>query len=513
MRSRPFRRLRLAAVSTAAAAALALSACSAPADSSSGGTADSHLTLGLLGGTSSFAARDLEWGNIAPYVQAVYDTLLRLDTDAKVTPGLATKWSYNADKTVLTLTLRDGVNFTDGTPVNAKAVVQNLLRFRDGTSSVRSTLASIRDAAAIGDTTVRITLKSPDPGLLTALAQAAGAIEAPSAFGGAKEKTVPVGSGPYVLDVDKTVPGSTYQFSANPHYWDAKNRHYSSLTYSVLTDPTAMLNAVKGHQVDFAVLIDTGSVDQMKTAGYKILSIQSSWLGMLYFDRDGKVNPALADVRVRQAMNYAFDRESLLKAIGHGNGTATTQIFPTTSAAYDPALDKKYPYDPAKAKKLLAQAGYPKGFSLKLPSAPGTAPATTALVAQQLKDVGITATFTDAGNFFSDILAQKYAASLFSLGEDPDWSLINFQIAPNSTFNPFHNTDPVVARLITQIHNATDVATSDAAAKKLNKYLVDQAWFGPWYRPNSSFAVNAKTTAKLQPGNAMPNLWNITPKS
>ncbi|WP_426592644.1 ABC transporter substrate-binding protein [Cellulomonas sp. McL0617] len=503
------------AAAVAAAAALTLTACSGSSDSNSSSTsaAKSSANLGLLGSVSSFSAADMEWGNQAPYVQAVYDTLLRQDTKGAVIAGLASKWSYNDDQTVLTLTLHDGVKFTDGTPLNADAVAKNLIRFRDGASSAKANLANMADATAVDDTTVKITLKESDPGLLIALAQAAGAVEAPSHFGSADEKTVPLGSGPYELDAAKSVPGSTYQFTANPDYWDKASQHYDALTFTVLTDSTAMLNAIKGHQVNFGVIRDNKTLDQVKSAGYKLVSIQASWVGMLYFDRDGAVNPALGDVRVRQALNYAFDRKGLLKTVGSGAGTTTTQIFPTTSAAYDPALDNKYSFDPAKAKKLLTEAGYPNGFALEMPSPPGQDPATNALIVQQLKDVGVTATFVDAGaNFFPDILAQKYAVSPFGLAQDPDWTLINFQVAPNATFNPFHNADPKIDELIQTIHDSqADETTLNAALKELNTYLVDQAWFGTWYRPDSNFAVDSATTAEPQAGNALPSLWNIKP--
>ena len=80
------------------------------------------------------------------------------------------------------------------------------------------------------------------------------------------------------------------------------------------------------------------------------------------------MNPALKDVRVRQAINYAFDKAGLLKAYGKGYGTPTAQIFPPSRRRTTPALDAKYPYDLAKAKSLLAEAGYPNGFTLAMPS-------------------------------------------------------------------------------------------------------------------------------------------------
>jgi peptide/nickel transport system substrate-binding protein len=131
------------------------------------------------------------------------------------------------------------------------------------------------------------------------------------------------------------------------------------------------------------------------------------------------------------------------------------------------------------------------------------------------KDVGITAQFTDAGtNFIPDILAPKYAATWLRLQQDPtDWQIINFELSPTATFNPFKTTDPKVNELIAKAHDAKTDAESGAAVKELNAYIVDQAWFAPWFRNVSHYAVDPKTTVVPQIGNAYPYLWNFKPKS
>ena len=116
----------------------------------------------------------------------------------------------------------------------------------------------------------------------------------------------------------------------------------------------------------------------------------------MLMDRAGTMNPALGKVEVRQAINYAIDRDAMLKAVAQGHGTVTGQIFPETSPGYDPALDDDYPYDPDKAKQLLAEAGYPDGFTLDDAAAPGRyARRSYDLVKQYLGDVGITVNYTE----------------------------------------------------------------------------------------------------------------------
>jgi peptide/nickel transport system substrate-binding protein len=515
-----FRFSRTLAAATVAVLTLGVAACGGSSSSSSGtsgggsGGDAATLTLGVITPVTTFSAQDMEFANQSPYGQAVYDTLLKAQPDGTIVPNLATEWAYNADNTVLTMTLRSDVTFTDGTKFDASAAAQNLIRFRDGASPNKSFLAAMKDAKAVDATHLEITLTAADPALLNYLTQNAGYQESPAAFTSPDIKTTPVGSGPYTLDTANTVVGSSYAFVKNPKYWDPSSVHYNNLVLKVFVDPTAMLNAVKGGQLNGAKLINNDALDQVTGAGYTLNPFELDWMGLLLLDRDGTMNPALKDLKVRQAINYAFDSAGLLKALGKGHGTQTAQIFPTSSAGYDPSLDSRYAYDPAKAKQLLADAGYPNGFTLDMPSTPGLPASTWTLIGQQLKDVGITANFTDAGNnFIADVLAPKYAATWLQLQQDPDWQLITFAITPTATFNPFKYTNPEVAALIQAVHEAKTEAESGTAVKALNAYIVENAWFAPWYRIESNYATDANTSVQTQVGNAYPYLWNFTPKA
>jgi peptide/nickel transport system substrate-binding protein len=514
-----FRKKVFTSSALAVALALATAGCgsdspgdngTSPGAPRTGGT----LTLGLIAAATTFQAADMSFANESPFGQAVYDTLLKADPDGKVVPNLATEWKYNDAKTQLDLTLRNDVKFSDGTAFNAAAAAENLKRFQAGTSPNKAFLANITDAKAVDDTHLQITLKQADPSLLVSLTQNAGYQAAPSSFSKPDAKTNPVGSGPYTLDTGATVVGSSYVFNKNPNYWNKADQHYDKLVLKVLTDPTAMLNAAKGKQLNGVKLINNDTIDQLKASGFSMVEWEQDLLGVLIFDRDGKLNPALKDVRVRQAINYAFDKQGLLQAVGKGYGTPTAQIFPPRSPAYDASLDAKYAYDPAKAKQLLAEAGYPNGFTLQMPRLTALG-AVFALIEQQLKDVGITPNFVDtaATSYLSDILAAKYSAARLTLQQDPtDWQVINFWLAPNATFNPFKHADPKVTELITKYQAAATEAEANAASKEINAYIVDQAWYAPWYRVRSNYAVDANTEVKAQVGNAHPYLWNFKPK-
>ena len=509
----------IAGATAAASLALVLAGCgggSSGGSSGTGGTTSGGtLNLGLLVPATTFQAPDMNWANEAPYGQAVYDTLLQASPAGVVGPDLATAWSYNADKTVLTLTLKTGVKFTDGTAFNASTAVQNLEAFQKGTSNNASDLVNMASAKAVSPTQLVITLKQPDPAFLTFLTQNAGLQESPKAFSSSTAKTVPVGSGPYVMDTAGTVPGSSYTFTANPNYWNKAQQHYAKIVMTVYSTPTAGLDAIQGGQVNAANTFDNTSLTQIQNAGFTVYPLQLNWEGLLLLDRDGSMSKPLANVKVRQAINYAFDRAALLKALGAGYGTVTTQIFGPTSPAFDKALDSYYTFDPAKAKQLLAQAGYPNGFTLNMPEAAALGASTYALIAQELNNVGIKVNNTSyQGNqIFTAILAPKYPATYFILQQDPTvWQETQFDIAKTATWNPFHTSNPTVSGYIKTIQIGS-TAQADAASKALNQYLVQNAWFVPFFRPQSSFVADKNTAVVVQTGNALPYLWNIKPKS
>jgi peptide/nickel transport system substrate-binding protein len=508
-------RWKATAAAAIAITALALSGCAGSGGGdSSGGASGGTLTLGAIAAPTTFDPAQGQWGNLSPFYQAAYDTLLLATPDGTIEPWLATKWSYNDDNTVLTLTLRDDVTFTDGSKLTGDVVAKNLMAFKKGTSPDAGYFANVKDVTAPDDTTAVITLSAPDPAMLNYLTRDPGVIASGKAIGNASLGTDPVGSGPYTLDTKATVTGTSYVYKKNTKYWNKDAQHYDDLVINVLSDPTAALNAIKAGEANGVKLANNDSLDQVEAAGWTVNSNELDFQGILLLDRAGTMNPALKDVRVRQAINYAFDRKGMLKALQSGHGTVTEQVFGANSPAYDKSLDSTYDYDPAKAKELLKEAGYGSGLTISMPTASVLGEDTYTLIAQQLKDVGITVDAHDPGisNFITDLLAPKYPASFMALEQNPDWQLIQFMISPTAVFNPFHYSDPKVNDYIKQIQYG-DEATQASVAKELNKYIVDQAWFAPFYRVQGSFATDANTSVKMLPTNAYPAIYDFTPKS
>lgn len=473
------------------------------------------LTVGTLNYPSTWAVNGSEYGNMVLFYQAAYDGLVRISADGStIEPWLATDWSWNDDLTVLTMNLRDDVTFQDGTSLDAEAAAASLNRFGTGSSPDASNLASMESAVALDATTLEITLSIQDPAFMNFLARNAGLVQNPASFDSDTESTEPAGSGPYILDLDRTVAESTYTFTANPDYWAPETIHYDELVLRPIADPTAMVNAIKAGEVNAANLLSNDAVPEVEGAGWDTHTQELDWVGLTLVDRDGSMGTPLGDVRVRQAINMALDNEAVLQAYGAGYGVVTTQVFNTSSPAFDPALDELYPYDIEAALALMDEAGYADGFTLQMPSVAPLGEAVFAIIADSLADINITVEYTDVAiaSFFDEILAPNYPAYFMILEQSAnDWQAIKFLVSPDAVWNPSGYTDETASSLIDQIQVAPE-SERDALVAELGAHVTQEAWFAPFYRNVSHFATDGGTDVTVQTGNAVPYLWSFTPQ-
>jgi peptide/nickel transport system substrate-binding protein len=297
-------------------------------------------------------------------LMAIYDALVKFSDAGEPLPGLAKSWSYNDDLTEFTLTLRAGVTFHDGNKLDAAAVVRNLQRSielgaRAGASTQEIT-SRIAGLSAKGDDSVVIKLKAPNGQLPYLLAMQPGMMISPAsltegAFGGTLK---PIGAGPYrVRQFEAAVRTTMDRFDG---YWDNETGRPASLVQQYVPDGRARLNAVRSGQATL-VLLDTRQIDEAKAAGLTVQVNERNTISDLYInvsrDTTGKL-------KVRQALMHAIDRDALAEALGGGVARPTAQLFSPISRMYDPALDKLFPYDPAKARQMLTEAGFPNGVDI-----------------------------------------------------------------------------------------------------------------------------------------------------
>ncbi|MBT9373235.1 ABC transporter substrate-binding protein [Rhizobium sp. CSW-27] len=456
---------------------------------------------------NSFDRAELAIGNQVQFWQPVFDTLIIQKPDGSFGPGLATEWSYNADATALTLTLRQGVRFTDGAPFDANAVKANLEYLAAGAGPNGYMARSISEIKVISDTQVQLILAEPDPAMLWNLSTVGGAMASPASLGAAGSDTAPVGSGPYVFDAAASVQGSQYVYNRNPEYWDTAAFPFDRVTVTPLTDNAARMNAIFAGQVDGAIG-DSRVVAESEAKGFTVTFGDIDWAGITLADRKGAIAPPLADVRVRQAINLAFDTASILKFVDLGHGKLSDQIFPEGNGAYDPALEDRYPYDPEKARSLLAEAGYPDGFDLVFPEVRPFA-AFYPIVQQQLADIGIRATFEalPPGSALPVLRSGKYAAFVFNFGSANAWTDFQQYLTTNAPYNTAKVDDPVLTELVRKAQFATGEAQLEAF-REVNRHVVENAYFAPWYRRFAVYVSGKDITVQSQPGNIVPYLRN-----
>lgn len=506
-------RRRFGAVSAAAALTIALSACGGPSPETSTGANASGggvLTIGAQLDNNSFDTAALEIGNRTQFWQPVYDTLIQLDPEAKPTPGLAEGWSYNDDNTVLTLKLREGVTFSDGEALTAEAVKANIEHLKNGTGQNSFMAKPVAEVAVLSPTEVELRLNEPTPSMLSYLGTVAGAMASPKALADGDLANNPVGAGPYIYDAATTVKGTSYTYNKNPNYWNKEQYQYDKVVVMTMNDITPRLNALKAGQINGA-FITPNVAAEAEASGLKVHKLPVNWAGLLIGDRDGKIVPALADERVRQALNYAIDREGLLKNVQLGYGQVTNQVSNKNSDAYDPSLEGTYTYDPEKAKKLLAEAGYADGFSMTMPSS-AAAPAIYPILQQQLADVGITVNYESVppDQTIAAFLSGKYPVFYTPLGSATAWQDLQTWVTPTAPWNMFKNQDPELDELI----ETAQAATGDeqkTAFRAVGKWLVEKAWFAPFYTPDNLFATTSDTTTTMQAQNSVPFLHSFAP--
>ena len=304
-------------------------------------------------------------------------------------PQLAEKWDASADARVYTFYLRKGVKFHDGTPFNAAAVKANFDRVRNPDNKLRryTLYKVISQIDVIDDSTVRFTLSEPFGAMIATFAHPAGGINSPTAVQkyGADYGKNPVGTGPYKFQ--EWVPNDHITLVKNPDYWDKNNaaKVDKIIVKPVPEDGTRIAMLQKGDaQFINAVPYSMAEVVQKD----KNLSLAESESVYTFWVAMNTQKKPFSDVRVRQAMNYAINKEAIIKAVLRGHGKPANSPLAPQVWGYTPV--KTYPYDPAKAKALLAEAGYPNGFKTLLRGVAQTDPKEIMVAIQgQLKQVGV----------------------------------------------------------------------------------------------------------------------------
>jgi peptide/nickel transport system substrate-binding protein len=397
LRSRLTYRSAAAAASIAAIAALAACGSSSPGGSSAAGSSSAAGASGASGTLNWEWQLPTSWDPVTSsagwdmhVLGLVYASITTLNAKGDVQPGLASSWKYAADGKSVTFTLRPGLKFSDGSPLTATSVKQNIQRgLTQSNSTVASELSVISKVTVASPTSFTLDLTQVDYQLPDLLAGKDGMIVNPAYFKSvASLATKPEGAGPFTLT--SYVPDSHANLVRNAGYWDASQVHVANFNVLSITQPEQILSALESGQVNVAYIAGN-QVAAAKAAGFKIDVIPSEVVNELDIQT---TSAPFTNPKVVQAVNYAINRQEILQVQASGYGAVAYQPFPAGFVGYSPKLANQYPYNPTLAKQLLAQAGYAKGLSITLTSTS----ADDSLAEQiqgQLQQVGITVTIKD----------------------------------------------------------------------------------------------------------------------
>jgi peptide/nickel transport system substrate-binding protein len=372
-------------------------------------TFDPHMTLGRF--SESFMSN-------------VFDGLTLHDQDGALIPGLATSWEALDDNT-WEFTLREGVIFHNGNPFNAESVKYTLDRVLDEerNAPIRPLLANITNVEIIDDYTVQISIAEPDLLLPARLAELYGSMLDPAYVEENGDDYIalnPVGTGPYKFV--EWVKNDHITLVPNEDYWGDVPQ-VDEIVFRPIPDNGARVAALLAGDVD--IINGIPIPQEPVVANYpNVRSVRVPVPRIYYISMDVR-KPPFDDVRVRQAVNYAIDRQAIVDNLFAGFGVPAAVTHPQASWGFNPDLEP-YPYDPEKARELLAEAGYPDGFDTEFDTFVGRLPAHDLIaqaVVSQLADVGINAKVNafEFGVFSERRVGDQHAPLfVYSIG---DWAL------------------------------------------------------------------------------------------
>ena len=297
----------------------------------------------------------------------IFDTLIRFDADYQLVPGLATSWKA-LDDTTWEVKLRKGVTFHNGDPFTADDVIYSFDRVKNwDRSGFKGKVTAVESFEKKDDYTVVFHTKGPYPlfprkvTYIRILDKKFAADKTPEQLG-----TQAIGTGPY--SVVKWIKGASLTLAANKNYW-AGTPKFDKVIFKTLSNDSTRVAAILSNEVDLINRVPVKDINRIK--GSKNF-IMKPGLRLIYLQMDhqredspyvtGKINP-FRDVRVRQALNYAINKEELMRYAFNGFAVPASQFQPEVVFGYDDSI-KRAAYDPEKAKKLLAEAGYPDGFEV-----------------------------------------------------------------------------------------------------------------------------------------------------
>jgi len=414
-----------------------------------------------------------------------YNTLINYNQQLEFVPELAASWEI-VDNTTYIFSLRDDVKFHDGTPFDAEAVKWNFARMASEYSQVAPYFSMIESVDVMDEYTVQFKLSEPYAPFLDNLV-ASGQMVSPTAvetMGNDAFQKNPIGTGPFKM-VSYDPQRRQIEFARNEDYFEEGKPYLDGIVLTEIPDPQTRLLAFKAGQFDYLLGVPPNNVDELITADYNLVSVLGSSNTIDFLTFNTQVEP-FNNAKVRQAIAHAIDQELLLEFLDH----TLPLLGPLPESSWGSNPNKEpYAYDPAKARALLAEAGYPQGFSttLKIWNNDPQREDLAVVVQEMLSQVGVDVTIEvlEAGTLVQQMMQGEFEVASLHWGGggslDPNGNLyvLFHSASPNSFIARYHNDE--VNALLDQALMMTDRAERQELYQKADKLIHDDLpmiWFG-----------------------------------
>ncbi|WP_083914349.1 ABC transporter substrate-binding protein [Alkalispirochaeta alkalica] len=483
-------RLVTTAIMAALAATVIIAGCQAREDE-----ADQLVTLRVAVSNfpNSLDASIAAERNAQNVAWQMFDSLVWANDDNIIEPALAESWEVSEDGTEYIFHLREGVTFHNGEPFNAQAVVYSWERGKRPVMEWSDRWARAEVVEALDEYTLRITTEEPDPLFLSVMAQHWNIVPplyteeaGDDAFGEA-----PVGTGPFQFV--EWVREDRIVLERNPDYWRMGLPKADRVIYRPIPEASTRMAAIQTGQVDIVSRLTHEQAEALESvSGVTVVTYPIDRVFYIAFNNlTSGVGEPTEDARVRRAMNYAVDRQAIIDSLFGGRARLATGLMTESNLGYNHSIEP-YPYDPDKARQLLAEAGYPEGFSIGF-AAPSGAYTNFEQVAEAvqgyLADVGIRADLDimESGRFW-DLEGEKQLPPLFG----DSWSERSGESLPrlrgaldgwDASFSAW--SDPEIDRYLDLISVTIDQNERAQLYKDLHSYMYQDPPFIYLYVPET----------------------------
>lgn len=403
----------------------------------------------------------------------IFEGLVKPNSDGEMIPAVAEKYTLSEDGTTYTFTLREGVKFHNGQTVTAEDVVYSINRCAAVPEGQEKPLvaafSAVKSVEALDEKTVAVTIAQRDLEFISYMTAAI----IPADY--ENQDTAPVGTGPFKF-VSRT-PQQDFVMERFEDYWGAP-AWLDKVTYKICENADALVMNLNGGSIDLCAHLTSAQASQLNQ-NFQVLEGTMNLVQAIYLNNQAK---PFDNQLVRQALCYAIDRQGIMDMVADGHGTAVgSSIYPAFAKYFLPELVDKYPHDVAKAKELLAQAGYPDGFDMTISVPNNYQPHmdTAEVVAEQLREAGINVTIqpvewsTWLDTIYNGRQFQATVVGVDAANMTARAMLERFTSDYGKNFINYNN--PAYDALFQQAINAQDEAEQTDLYKQMETMLADTA--------------------------------------